>query len=281
MQSNTYGRFFFIQAIWMIPLLVLSVSCGSTARYQLHSKDAAPPDQLAVLEEEIPDRGRVWTILIDKEDVHAARVNFWSIKGKNSRIFELLPGNHEIVAAIEYTLSKETVKGIGVDSVYATEALYSPIRMVFLAERGKKYLIGGRMDKNYRWETWIKDAASNETVSRVVPPDPGNAEVLGQMCRIDSKQIISSVKIEDILYFPMNPLLSRILDASQLTENPVGKVMIDTVFKTLEAGQVQYRKAYIVSVDVSNQGYVLVPREGLMLDEKISGTEMFKNMPRR
>lgn len=267
-------------AALMISALMVFASCGSTGKYKMHSDPALSPDQISVLEEETPEIGRSWIILIDEEDVHEASVDFWTLKKTSSRSFELTPGIHHIVAVPAYAHLLLEEKGPA-NTVVKGTLLYSPVRMTFHAEKGRKYLLGGEIDRNHRWNPWIRDASSNAIVSRIIPPDPRDAEVSRRMCRIDSRHIISAVKMDDILYFPLDKFKSRIWSASDVISNPVGIAIIDTIYKTMESGRMQYRKAHIVSVDVLNNGYVLVSRDGLTPDDRIPRVELMKNRPQR
>jgi hypothetical protein len=128
------------------------ISCGTTIKYQIYGGQPLSSENVAVLEEELPDKGRSWTILIDEEDVHAKRVNFWSLKSKNSRAFELLPGVHNIVVVTHET---QVSSGPPLYQGYKlTEYViypYPPISMTFYAEKGHKYVVGGEINSSGQW----------------------------------------------------------------------------------------------------------------------------------
>ena len=249
---------------------IMLISCGTTEKHKIYPGQAPAPENVAILEEDLSERGRCWTLLIDEEDVHEKPINFWSLKGKNSRAFEVLPGIHNIVV-----VTNETRGGGG--GTYEKEYALSPVSMTFKAEGGHKYLIVGEVEGSGRWRSWIKDASSGEIVSKAIPPDPADAEVVGKKCRVDSNYIISSIDINDILYIPGSS--GRMLRASDITKNPVGGVLAGTIYKTRESGRWQYKKAYLLSPLLLGAGkdwLILVPREGLRLEDYIYKDEVFR-----
>ncbi len=248
---------------------ILLISCGTTEKHKIYPGQAPVPQNVAILEEDLPERGRCWTLLIDEEDVHAKAINFWSLKSQNSRAFEVLPGNHTVVVATNVT------RGGG--GTHEKEYALSPVSMTFKAEGGHKYLIIGEVDGSGRWRSGIKDASSGEIVSKAIPPDPADAEVVGKKCRVDSNYIVSSIDINDILYIPGGS--GRLLKAHEITKNPVGRVLAGTIYKTGESGRWQYKKAYLFSPLLLGAGaewLILVPREGLKLEDFIYKDEIFR-----
>jgi hypothetical protein len=97
------------------------------------------------------------------------------------------------------------------------------------------------------------------------------------MCRVDSNYIISPVEQNDILYIPGGRFIDyKILDANHINRNPVGKVFVNTIYKTMASGHLQYKKAYLVD-PIIYKALILVAREGLTPDDKITKAELLRN----